>query len=70
MRGDPQAITGRLLTNVPSRRWQSRIGQMTREQRRVREERLEVIERLARDQRRERQTGGRAADVMYRIRQV
>lgn len=70
MRGDPQAIAGRLLTNVPSRRWQSRIGQMIREQRRVREERLEVIERLAREERRVRHTGGHAADLMYRIRRV
>jgi hypothetical protein len=70
MRGDPQAISGRLLTNVPSRRWQSRIGQMIREQRRVREERLEVSERLAREQRRARHTGRRAADLMYRIRRV
>jgi hypothetical protein len=70
MRGEPQAITGRQLTIVPRRRWRSRIVQMIHEQRRVREERLEVIERLAREERRARQAGGRAGDVMYRIRRV
>jgi len=51
MRGDSQAASGRLPLVVPGRRWSSWIAQAARRRRRLKLERLEVIERLAREER-------------------
>ncbi len=68
MRGDPQAITHRLRTTAPSRRWPEWIAQAIAERRRARAQRLEVIERLAREQRRALERGHYVPEVKYRIR--
>lgn len=68
MRGDPQAITGRLPSAAPARRWSSWIAQAIEERRRIRTERLEVIERLARQERRARERGQYIPELKYRVR--
>jgi hypothetical protein len=68
MRGELQAIAGRLPSVASNRRWSSWIGEMIHEQRRSRTERLEVIERLAREERRARQRGRYVPEVKYRVR--
>jgi hypothetical protein len=70
MRGDPQVVAGRLPSVAPSRRWRlsSWTAQRIQERRRRRGERLEVIERLAREERRARQRGLYVPEAKYRIR--
>jgi hypothetical protein len=68
MRGDPQAIAGRLPSLAPSRRRPAWIAEAIQERRRVRVERLEVLERLAREERQARQRGLYVPSVKYRIR--
>jgi hypothetical protein len=68
MRGDPQAIAGRLPSVASHRRWSSWIGETIEEQRRNRTERLVVSERLAREERRARQRGRYVPEVKYRVR--
>ncbi len=57
MRGQPQARAARLLTLTSGRSWSSWITLAVRRHRRVSQERLEVIERLASEQRRARRAG-------------
>jgi hypothetical protein len=69
MRGDPQTIIGRLLTTrALRRRRSSRIAEAIEQWRLVRADRLEVIERLAREERRARQRGQYVPEVKYRVR--
>jgi hypothetical protein len=68
MRGDPQVVAGRLPSVAPSWRLSSWTAQRVQERRRRREERLEVIERLAREERRARERGLYVPDVKYRVR--
>jgi hypothetical protein len=68
MHGDPEAIAGRLRNVVPSQRWRSWIADAIGERRRVRAERLEVIERLAREQRRALERGHYVPELKYRVR--
>lgn len=68
MRGDPQAIAGRLPSVAPSWRLSSWIAEAVEERRRIRGERLEVIERLAREERRARERGRYVPEVKYRVR--
>lgn len=67
MRGDPQAIAGRLPSVVPRRRLSSRIAEAVQGRRLIRVERLEVIERLAREERRARERGLYVPEVKYRV---
>ncbi len=68
MRGDPQAIVGRLPSVAPSRRLSSWIAEAVQDRRRIRGERLEVIERLAAEERRARERGLYVPEVKYRVR--
>lgn len=68
MRGDPQAIAGRLTRVAPERRWASKIADAIEDRRRIRMQRLEVIERRGREERRARQRGEYVPDVKYRVR--
>ena len=52
MRGNPQAISGRLPRAGPSRRWFAWIADVVQDRRRQSAQRHEVIERLAREERR------------------
>lgn len=67
MRGDPQVIVGRLPSVAPSWRLSSWIADAVQERRRLRAERLEVIERLAREERRARERGLYVPEVKYRV---
>jgi hypothetical protein len=66
MRGDPRAIFGRLSTPAPRRR-SSWIAEAIQQWRHVKADRLEVIERLAREERRARQRGQYVPEVKYRV---
>ena len=68
MRGDPQAIIGRLLTRASRRRRSSRIAEAIQQWRQVRADRLEVTERLAREERRALQRGHYVPEPKYRVR--
>lgn len=68
MRGDPQVIAGRLPSIAPRWRLSARIAEAVQERQRVRAERLEVIERLAREERRARERGLYVPEVKYRVR--
>ena len=68
MRGDPQVVAGRLPRVAPSWRLSSWTAQRVQERRRRRGERLEVIERLAREERRARERGLYVPEVKYRVR--
>jgi hypothetical protein len=68
MRGDPQAIAGRLPSVAPRWRLSSWIAEAVEERRRIRGVRLEVIERLAREERRARERGLYVPEVKYRVR--
>jgi hypothetical protein len=68
MRGDPQAIAGRLPRVAPERRWASRIADAIEGRRRTRIKRLEVIERRGREERHARQWGHYVPEVKYRVR--
>ena len=68
MRGDPQAIAGRLPRAAPERRWASRIADAIEDRRRRRIQRLEVIERRGREERHARERGAYVPDVKYRVR--
>ncbi len=68
MRGDSQATSARLLTDVPGRRWSTWLSETDRALREARGERLELIERLASEQRRARRAGEYVADLGYRPR--
>jgi hypothetical protein len=68
MRGSPQAITSRLPRARPRRRWPSWIAGVIHEQRRLGQERHEVIERLAREERRARALGDYLPERSHRVR--
>jgi hypothetical protein len=68
MHGDPEAIAGRLRNVAPSRRWRSWIAKAISERRRVLAERLEVCERLAREERRALERGYYVPEPKYRYR--
>ena len=68
MRGDPRAIFDRLPTAAPRRRPSSRIAEAIQQWRHVRAEQLEMIERLAREERRARQRGQYVPELKYRVR--
>jgi hypothetical protein len=68
MRGDPQVVAGRLPGVAPSSRLSSWTAHRVQERRRLRAERLEVIERLAREERRARERGLYVPPVKYRYR--
>lgn len=68
MRGDPQAIFGRLSIAARRRRRSSWIAEAIEQWRQVRADRLEVIERLAREERRALQRGTYVPEVKYRVR--
>jgi hypothetical protein len=63
MRGQPQAASARLLAAVPGRRWSTWLED-TRQRRRLESaERLEIIARLAEEQRRARRAGEYRIDL-------
>ena len=68
MSGDQQVIVRRLPSVAPRWRLSSWIAQRVQERRRIRGERLEVIERLAREERRARERGRYVPEVKYRVR--
>jgi hypothetical protein len=57
MRGDLQAAGLRSLPRAPRRRWSEWIGTLRRNHRQARLRRLELIERLAAEQRQARRQG-------------
>jgi hypothetical protein len=63
MRAGPQAIGRGLSTTVARRRWRSLISEVRRKRREAREHELEVIERLAREERDRRRAGSAKAGV-------
>ena len=67
MRGDPRAILGRLPT-VARRRRSSWIAEAIQQWRHLEADRLEVIERLAREERRALQRGHYVPEPKYRVR--
>jgi hypothetical protein len=60
MRGDPQAISSRLVLTITRPGW---LSSMKRNRRRNRQDELEVIERLARLERNARRSGAYAPKV-------
>jgi hypothetical protein len=68
MRGDPQVVAGRLPSVAPRWRLSEWTAERAQERRRLRMERLEVIERLAREERRARERGLYVPEVKYRVR--
>jgi hypothetical protein len=64
MRGDRQAIVGRRQ----GRRRSSWIAEAIQQWRQIRADRLEVIERMAREERRALQRGQYVPEVKYRVR--
>ena len=65
MRGDPQAVSSRLLAVLPGGRWPSRPARASRRPRVTPEERLEVIERLEAQERAARRSGRDVAEARY-----
>lgn len=68
MRGDLHVVSTRLPNVAPRRRWLSWADDLVQARRRARMQRLEVAERLARDQRRARARGLYVPEVKYRVR--
>lgn len=68
MRGNLQTISGRLPRPAPSRRWPVWITQVTQDWRRRGEQRYEVIERAAREERRARALGQSVPEREHRVR--
>jgi hypothetical protein len=64
MRGNPQAVSSRLLAVLPGRRWPSRPAPVSRP-RLTPEERIEVIERLQAEDRAARRSGRYVAEARY-----
>ena len=65
MRGDPQAVSSRLLAVLPGRRWASWSASVERKPRVTAEERIETIERLAAEERAARRSGRYVAEAGY-----
>lgn len=57
MRGDPQVARTRVPLVVPARTWSARLEQIKQRRRQRREEQVEVVARLAAEDRRARRTG-------------
>lgn len=68
MRGDPQAIVGRLPGIAPAQRWRAWIADVVQERRRTRLERLQIAERRGREERHARARGQYVPEVKYRVR--
>ncbi|HZU60720.1 MAG TPA: hypothetical protein VE983_07120 [Solirubrobacteraceae bacterium] len=68
MRGNPQAISGRLPRAGPSRRWTSWIGELIVDWRGRDGRRQEVVERLGREGRRARALGQYVPEREQRVR--
>jgi hypothetical protein len=68
MRGNPQAISGRLPRAAPSRRWSRRIIDAIQNWRGRGVQRHEVIERVARDERRAHARGQFVPEREHRVR--
>jgi len=68
MRGNPQAIYARRPRAAPTRRWFSWITDVIQDRRRLERQRHEVIERLARDQRRAGAQGQYVPERRHRVR--
>ena len=65
MRGNPQAVSSRLLAVVPGRRRSSWSAPPRRRPRLTAEERIEVIERLEAQDRAARRSGRYVAEATY-----
>jgi hypothetical protein len=65
MRGDPQAVSSRLLAVLPGRRWSSRPPSVSRGPRLTPEERIEMIHRLQAEERAARRSGRYVAEARY-----
>jgi hypothetical protein len=65
MRGQAQARVARLPTALPRSHWSSWIRLTLERRRQVRQERLEWVERLHREQRRARQSGERLPERQW-----
>jgi hypothetical protein len=65
MRGDPQAVSSRLLAVLPGRRWASWSASVERKPRVTAEERIATIERLAAEERAARRSGRYVAEAGY-----
>ncbi len=65
MRGNPQAVSSRLLAVVPGRRRSSWSAPARRRPRLTAEERIEVIERLEAQERAARRSGRYVAEAAY-----
>ena len=65
MRGDPQAVSSRLLAVLPGRRWASWSVSVERKPRVTAEERIATIERLAAEERAARRSGRYVAEAGY-----
>jgi len=65
MRGDPQAVSSRLLAVLPGRRWSARPERTSRRPRLTAEERIQVIERLQAEERAARRSGRYVAEAGY-----
>jgi hypothetical protein len=63
MRGDPRTMSLRSSVVVPSRGWSTWIRRPARWPRRSREDKVELIARLDREERRRRQTGEYVPDL-------
>lgn len=61
MRGDPQAASARLQVTVPARRWSARVEQVKQGRRERRQERVELIVRMAEERRGVQRSAGRAS---------
>lgn len=65
MRGDPQAVSSRLLAVLPGRRWSSRPASVSRTPRVTPEERIETIARLQAEERAARRSGRYVSEARY-----
>lgn len=70
MRGQPQAGTARLLTITPGRRWSAWITRAIPRRPRISDERLELIERIASEQRRARRSGEYVPELRHERRVI
>lgn len=65
MRGDPQAVSSRLLAVLPGRQRASSPSRASRKPRLTPEERIEVIERLEAQERAARRSGRYVSEAWY-----
>jgi hypothetical protein len=67
MRGNPQAVSARLLAVAPARRWSAMLVRAQERRSRAQLEALEVIERLRAEERRSRRAGEYVANLPRRL---